>query len=1070
MHIENPTTTGWLKQFTALGALVLLAWSTAVFAASENSYPLNFNSNEVVDVEFTQQPGEFSIVSVATHGIPYSLTQRSPATQQATENSNVVVSSDPYFSMQTRMLLTTEDCTQCIVRVRRDSHAANLDSSPLVVTTFNRKTESARFAAELEFRNLFRKGYFDDLDVDAGMTANKFRKLATSQDQLRACEIDLFRSHKDFHSKLKATNACLQTLEKQGDTNLIALFRVERARYLWYLDETAKAKTEINNILSASSTDAAMHTETLFVIANADLLLGMIENKKGNYDAADKHFDQATANFELLGEKTLLADALTERGVSLRFRNQLPEAAIALEKAYQAALNSVRRYPYQEANVKYNMAIVSALGGQYYHALRLVESLQPYADNEATPIWRAHILAAKARIVMELGRLDEAKALYDEVWTLYDSAGAKSHLATVANNLANLYIQQGDFEQARFYLEQARTFSGGEWGEEQNLRIRQAKVNYFQENGDLQSALQELDNMAPLVVASHDEYRHGRFLAQKAETLILTQQFEEALATLEQAIKFHTAADDNLYLTRSNYLTAVAQFNLQKPLNTIQEHLTKATDIIETTRSQMTDDRVRQEYFALQKDIYELAIKANLTLGKDQRVIESLYNAENFRARTLYESLLSDNQVAINSDAQLLQNSFRIFQHNAETKVLPKLTYEQLQNYKNQLPEGEALLYFFVGEQQSYLWFVASNQLELRLLPGNENLSEKILPLVQQMDSRPGKTKNESPWQQLVVNNRQVSDLILGPIAEQLRQVDKITIIPDGVLHRLPFAYLLDPNQAKPSPLIRSTTIKYASSIATDSWLNHEKPTVVHNKGILLIANPKLSDDATVVASLRSAATLADLPAAEQEARALMAMWAEKGESFILSREHATKANFKNAHPEQFQVIHFAGHATVDWDNPALSSIKLAPAQNIEDSTLESDDLTLQDIAALNLHAELVVLSACETAAGRLTTGEGPIGLSRAFFEAGSERVLASLWPVDDEATSLLLQFFYDGLLRQKLPPAEALRAAQMQMFNKSDYFHPFFWAGFVFVGNDESWLGKPTTSSVPVSLYPFSK
>jgi CHAT domain-containing protein len=110
--------------------------------------------------------------------------------------------------------------------------------------------------------------------------------------------------------------------------------------------------------------------------------------------------------------------------------------------------------------------------------------------------------------------------------------------------------------------------------------------------------------------------------------------------------------------------------------------------------------------------------------------------------------------------------------------------------------------------------------------------------------------------------------------------------------------------------------------------------------------------------------------------------------------------------------------------------------------------LRLQDIYNLRLPAEIVVLSACQTAMGKALAGEGLLGLARGFMYAGSRRVVASLWPVDEVATAELMNEFYRALLKERRRPADALRKAQLAMASTPRWRAPYYWAGFVIQGD----------------------
>lgn len=285
-----------------------------------------------------------------------------------------------------------------------------------------------------------------------------------------------------------------------------------------------------------------------------------------------------------------------------------------------------------------------------------------------------------------------------------------------------------------------------------------------------------------------------------------------------------------------------------------------------------------------------------------------------------------------------------------------------------------------------------------------------------------------------------------------LRSYNELLIIPDGPLHKVPFSALYDPE--KKTPLLLHHTISYGASIATQEHL--QKPATIDYKPgtLLLIANPQaeqintLLDDKTP--TIRSG-TLRSLPYAEKEAKAVIRFWQKHGNIYSLLGKAATKKAIYNLPLKQYEVLHFATHALVNWDYPSLSAISLAADSNQQDS-LRSKDLTVQDISQWYINSELVILSGCDTASGKTALGEGPLGLSRAFFEAGSKRVIASIWPVEDEASAFLIESFYQELFINGQSPAEALRQARLRLSEIPKWSHPYYWAGFLFLGNGEHW------------------
>ena len=152
----------------------------------------------------------------------------------------------------------------------------------------------------------------------------------------------------------------------------------------------------------------------------------------------------------------------------------------------------------------------------------------------------------------------------------------------------------------------------------------------------------------------------------------------------------------------------------------------------------------------------------------------------------------------------------------------------------------------------------------------------------------------------------------------------------------------------------------------------------------------------------------------------------------------------RNGTLSNFKYVHFATHGLIDEEKPDLSSLVLTRNENSSDDGL----LQATEIFNLNLHADLVVLSACQTGLGKLVRGEGMIGLTRAFMYAGAPSVLASLWSVSDISTATLMGAFYENLINKNLNKTDALRKAQLTMIRDEKFAHPFYWAPFIIIGD----------------------
>jgi CHAT domain-containing protein len=286
-------------------------------------------------------------------------------------------------------------------------------------------------------------------------------------------------------------------------------------------------------------------------------------------------------------------------------------------------------------------------------------------------------------------------------------------------------------------------------------------------------------------------------------------------------------------------------------------------------------------------------------------------------------------------------------------------------------------------------------------------------------------------------------------------------------MERLPFAALADPDsldRPDPVPLLATHEIAYVPS-ATSAVLirqrqRHAGPI---GKRLAVIADPVFSREderfgrrtppnlqvsfadtvlmrAARLAGATEGGPLLRLPFAEAEAASILELVEPDERSaalgFDASLDYALAPSLGD-----HRIIHFATHALLNDERPELSGIALSAIDR--DGRERSGFLQLHHVFALDLPVDLVVLSACETAAGSEIRGEGLASLARGFMHAGALRVVGSQWGVDDMATAELMKRFYQRLLKQGMPAAAALRQAQIEIARDERWRAPFYWAGF---------------------------
>jgi CHAT domain-containing protein len=442
--------------------------------------------------------------------------------------------------------------------------------------------------------------------------------------------------------------------------------------------------------------------------------------------------------------------------------------------------------------------------------------------------------------------------------------------------------------------------------------------------------------------------------------------------------------------------------------------------------------------------------------------------------------------------ARIRQSSPR---YGALTQPVP-LTLKEIQTQV--LDDETLLLEYALGEKQSYLWAVSPNSIRSFELPGRQTVESAARRVYENITARKQHVSSESPEQrrtrlqqadaEFPAASEELSRMLLGPVAAELKN-KRLLIVADGMLQYLPFAALPDPSASQPVAA-NSTPVKTAAG-APASFYDRPPLIVAHEvislpsasvlavlrreaqgrkpaeKTVAVFADPvfnntdprvgakgkegspaaketAVSRDISRAAAESGLEDLARLRFSRLEAEQIMRMVPE-GKSFgavdfAANRSAATSGDLRN-----YAILHFATHGLINNQHPELSGIVLSLVD--ERGQPQDGFLRLFNIYNLKLDAELVVLSACQTALGKEVKGEGLVSLTRGFMYAGAPRVVATLWPIYDRATADFMGRFYEAMLRQKVRPAAALRQAQVSMWKDKRWQAPYYWAGFALQG-----------------------
>jgi CHAT domain-containing protein len=462
-------------------------------------------------------------------------------------------------------------------------------------------------------------------------------------------------------------------------------------------------------------------------------------------------------------------------------------------------------------------------------------------------------------------------------------------------------------------------------------------------------------------------------------------------------------------------------------------------------------------------------------LLQQEKDIQTQLNALDKRQIELARTITNDNKeqiteqiTALQTQRQTLQTQYQELQTKiratspkyAALKYPQPLTLEQIQ--QQILDNDTVILSYSLGAARSYLWLVSKTEMSSYQLP-----SQKIIEDLVSKNARSQFTSRLTSRDSFILDTSEVSNILLKPVLEKLGN-KRLVVISDGALQYVPFGALPDPRAGNNQyqPLLVNNEVVYLPSASTLQTIRNEtqnRPTPP--KTLAIFADPVFSSDDQRVSQRSTPTPNNELPLIAQNldiaARNARGNWSRlpgtrresetilnlvpPNQSLSLFDFQANRENALSNQLSQYRFIHWATHGFANTQKPELSGIVMSLVD--QNGAGSNGYLLLEDIFNLSFNADLVVLSACETGLGEVVQGEGLIGLTRGLMYAGTPRVVTSLWAVPDAETATLMGKFYEKMLQQNLRPAEALRAAQLEMFRSRPWMAPYFWAAFTLQG-----------------------
>lgn len=741
--------------------------------------------------------------------------------------------------------------------------------------------------------------------------------------------------------------------------------------------------------------------------AHGALLLAYGDMSAGNLSSAERGYVSAAALFRQTGDLRFELMALTGLG---RIRDNRGDIAGA-RVCYEQALEGSRRLgdPFNEADALNNLGGLeftfgdpSAARGFYQRAL----DIQIKNGNLAGSIVPAKNLAVTCTY---MGELDEAAEILSDADRRCDEMGYRGQKAMLLEQLGIVRREQGRLNEACDLFRRAATTSDGSPEELGRILIDLAETLQYGDSLEMGAEIlrDRFAALRPRVSPGLD------FTAEKTQGEILFRlgRVTEAAGHFRRADRLGRAAGLNFRVAPLTYLARCHALDGRG--DSARVYLGRAIEAWESERARLRDPGWREQFDLdgrfLHTEVAHIAF-ADAAPGSPAERCRFVFDAlQRFKARTLRERMLG--AVSLISDSSAA----------AQTGAV---TLAELQ--ERWLRPDEVLVDFFFGTDGLYLFGVTRAECRVRRILLPPDRLQTILRRYRDLTAAPREAPQASLDANLLVEaERRLSDLLFSPVIDLLRTHGRIVVSPDGLLNMIPLESLslaaVDGDAAPAEPLIawRRISRTPSASIFRDQRSRRESRRAVPSRArlVALLGDEGPADEANP-GEYGEASWLRD---------SIRNVSVHRISADTMS--HACRTDLASS-----SVIHLASHVLVDDVHPWRSGLR---------------QLRAQEIAEMDLPAQLAVLAGCESAGGRVVSGEGVLGLATAFTAATVPAVIATLWPISDRVTGRFMKTFY-AELAGGADAGSALHSAQLQTRDDPATSHPFYWAGFVLVGDGD--------------------
>lgn len=742
--------------------------------------------------------------------------------------------------------------------------------------------------------------------------------------------------------------------------------------------------------------------------------LGLIHHTLGDFHDALSNYDIAIPIWRRLGRSANEASTLENRGW---IHYYLARLDMAFDDFSRARSLAERHDPPVKATT------LTALS--YIHTARdetaaAIDMLQRALDQRAEDRrGRAVTEVALGWAYHQAGDRSQARQLYDKALRVFEELGEVDNQARVRHRIGQLDLDEGEVEEARRSFEKAHAFFIASGDVDGQAEARLGIARCLQRLGHQEAALREVDQALQIV-----EELRKKPVSQRLRALFFASKqhfFEFKISLLAELNREHPGNGFDLMAFSASE---------QARARSLVETLTEAGVDLGSVADHSLLDREERLLRKIKSKIHQSTDASRaLDARAELRQLQQQYDAVRLEIRSnnpLYATLTEASPLDVGEIRRRV------------------------------LDENTLLLEYFIGREHCFLWAVTPDAMRSVALDVTaqeiEDVARKVYDLLPVSQQRKYRVHLEG-------NLAWLSERLLKPV-EDLLPGKRLLIVPSGALQYVPFSALPVPGGRMADGLPRRLAVDHQIvSLPSASTLGVLRTSVDRDRRrgsrpapqvAAVLADPVFEPaDARLPANpavTRNAVTppYGRLQHSLKEAEAIksFAPNATVATGFDANKQAATNGLLK-----QYRFVHLATHGTFDAQFPERSRLIFSLYDDL--GRPQDGYLYLPETYRLGLSADLVVLSACQTALGEEIRGEGLVGMTQGFMYSGAPRVLASLWNVQDESTSVLMALFYHHLLERQESPAAALRAARVDFLARYPVWNaPYYWAGFILQGD----------------------